>query len=93
MELNYKEIIEKIIKEYIGVAHKSLVIKLANEISGLEVDGEGRVIAGANKENLLAFIEHLTDVIGIVSFALARKIISILPADSEIKKDLPSKLK
>ncbi len=88
----YKEMIESTIKEYCSVTNPKLVVRFANDVSGLEIDENGRVKSGASPENFVALVERMKKLFGPVAYMLARKAISDI-IDEKIREKLPYELR
>jgi hypothetical protein len=87
----YKAMIESSIREYCSVTSPELVMKLANEIYGMEMDKRGNVKRGANLENFIALVKKIRWVFGPVAYLLTKKAISGIVTEG-IKRKLPDEL-
>ncbi len=87
----YKRMIECTIKEYGSVTNQGLVIRFANQVSGLKVDKNGKVKSGANLDNFVALVNHVKKFFGPVAYFLARK--SVKKVLEDIRNELPKELR
>ena len=87
----HKRMIEATIQEYGSVTNRGLVIRLANQISGLKVDKDGKVEDGASLDNFVALVNHVKKFFGPVAYFLARK--SVKKVLEDIRNELPKELR